>query len=162
MESKSLNIGPRAYSFQPRWRQTAFYAASVLTLTVVVGLPKTTPVLASNQEANRSRPQHYTLKGTATYHERIGLPRDAILRLTLVDEDSRREISIQTVSIRGRQVPIAFVFRYSGSLIDPNHTYAAQVDILFRNKVIFFSDNPTQVLTKGNPSRLDVTLQRSP
>jgi putative lipoprotein len=106
-----------------------------------------------------------TLDGTATYRQRTPLPPDAILEVELRDI-SRADapaplLSAIAVKPTG-QVPIPFSMTYDENMIDERHTYAVSARIRVGDAVTFRSTEAHLVLTRGNPSRIEVMMDMMP
>jgi uncharacterized lipoprotein YbaY/heat shock protein HslJ len=102
------------------------------------------------------------VSGTVTYLQRIALPPQAIIEVQLVDV-SRADapaIVIDTVTIEagGRQVPFSFELRYDPSAIDERFTYAVQARITVDGELRFISTRSYQVITRGNPTTVEVIV----
>lgn len=102
--------------------------------------------------------------GSATYRERIALPPTAVVIVRLVDVSLADAPSVlvteQVIRAEGRQVPFEFALGYDPSHILPSHTYAVQVRIEDRGKLLFISDKMNPVITRDAPARVDIVLRR--
>lgn len=107
-------------------------------------------------------PPETVLTGSATFRERIALPPDAVLEVTLLDmtraDAPARTLNRVTLSPITR-VPVYFKMRYEPSQVVPGGVYALQARILVAGKPRFMSIGNTRVLTGGRPSHLDMVLQ---
>jgi putative lipoprotein len=106
-----------------------------------------------------------TVSGTVTCRERIALPPDATLVVTLEDV-SRAEapvlIAEQTIETRGRQPPFAFELRYKGEAINPQRVYQVSAQVLFRDRAMLIPDPTQLVLTRGRrSSNVEIQLKRA-
>ena len=93
-----------------------------------------------------------TLKGSATYRERMALPPGAVLEATLEDV-SRADAAAEVIG-RARvespgNPPIPFEIPYDRSRIESRHRYAVRARILVDGKPFFASDRSYPVLTGG-------------
>jgi putative lipoprotein len=105
-----------------------------------------------------------SVKGTATYRERMALPPGAVLEATLEDvskADARAEVIGQTRREQLGNPPIAFEIRYDPSRIDPNRRYAVRARILVDGKPFFITDQHYPVLTKGESEEVKVLLRKA-
>jgi putative lipoprotein len=103
--------------------------------------------------------------GTVTYRERMALPPDAELEVTLADV-SRTDapavvVGKQVIRTAGKSVPIPFEIQYRESEIDPRHTYHIQARISRAGKALFISDQPYRVLTNGVPGQVELILKKA-
>lgn len=103
------------------------------------------------------------ITGQVAYRERIALPPETAIHLTLEDV-SRQDvpatfIAAQTVPTQGRQVPIAFTLYFATRDIDPRHTYQVRAAIVIDGKRRFLNTQAYPVLTRGHPDHIEMTLQ---
>jgi putative lipoprotein len=111
-----------------------------------------------------SRPAERTafVTGTITYRERVALRTDALAVIQLQDV-SRVDapglvIGEQRIDSPG-QVPIRFQIRYNPARIDPERTYAISARIFQGDRLLFINDTTYRVITRGNPTQIEMTLQ---
>jgi putative lipoprotein len=100
--------------------------------------------------------------GTVTYRERVALRPDALVLVQLQDV-SRADapglvIGEQRIDSPG-QVPIRFQIRYDPTRIDPERTYAISARILQGDRLFFINDTTYRVITRGNPTQIEMILQ---
>lgn len=103
------------------------------------------------------------ITGQVAYRERIALPPDAAIHLTLEDV-SRQDapatyIASQVIPTLGRQVPIPFALYYASDAIDPRRTYQVRAAIVMDGQRRFLTTQAYPVLTRGNPDHIEITLQ---
>jgi len=102
------------------------------------------------------------IKGTVTYRERIALPSDAVIEVSLLDtsiqDAAANHIASTTVRPEGRQVPISFELPYDGKMIQLNRMYAVRASIRSGDKTMFTTNTVYPVITKGNPKSADLVL----
>jgi len=103
------------------------------------------------------------VRGTIKYLQRIALPRDAIVKVTLADV-SRADapavtIAEQTIKPAGRQVPFVFDLRYDPNRINQTGRYVIQARITNAGKLIFINTDSYPVITGGNPSSVEVIVR---
>jgi|GEM_PF-261049 len=104
--------------------------------------------------------------GQVTYRERMALPPDAAIHLTL-EAVSRQDgqatfVAGQVMPTKGRQVPIPFALYYATAVVDPGLAYQMRADIVVGGRRRFTSPRGYPVLTRGHPDRLRITLQGLP
>ncbi len=91
-----------------------------------------------------------TVDGDVFYLQRIALPDNAKLTVTLADvslADAPMEvISSQSYVTEGKQVPLPFSLRYSPSEIKPGHTYNVSARIEVNGELVFISDTAHHVI----------------
>lgn len=128
----------------------AFLVATIAVLAVGCAQPK-----APRSSAN--------LTGTITYRERIALPPTARVELQLVDatdENAPSPLVAERLIDEPGQVPIAFSLTYDPASISANHTYALRVRIRVDQDIWFASPFDVRVLTAGNPTQVELQLER--
>jgi putative lipoprotein len=105
------------------------------------------------------------LSGTVAYRERMALPVDAVVTVTLVDvslQDVAAPIIAETaVQPGGRQVPLPFELRFDRGKIDPKRTYALRASIRSGGQLMFTTNAIQRVITQGNPTHVDLRLVRA-
>ena len=120
------------------------------------GPPKETLELPSGRQPDAS------VRGTVTYRERLALTPDATLVVELRDvsyaDGAAPLIARQTISGPG-QVPIEFEVHYSSEDIRPRNRYSISADIVESDgRLAFTNDTVHEVITQGNPDRVDMVL----
>ena len=125
-----------------------------------VGGPSTTP--ASGNEIVSGRTPNASVKGTVTYRENLELTPDAVLIVELRDVSLQDASSIliarQTTSSPG-QVPIDYEVKYNREDINPRNTYGITAKIIESDdRLAFINDTAHDVITGGNPTRVDMVL----
>ena len=127
------------------------------TLLAAIGISVVLAALA----ACGSNP-NASVSGTVTYRERLALSPGARLVVELRDvsyaDAAAQLIAQQTVSDPG-QVPIKFRVEYSRDDIDARNTYAVSARIIEADgRLAFINDTAYDVITRGNPSNVDMLL----
>jgi putative lipoprotein len=101
--------------------------------------------------------------GTVAYLQRIALSPNAIIQVQLQDvprEDApARTIAQEKITLGKRQVPVPFEIKVDAAKIDPKHTYALTARIVVDDKLRFVSDKAYPVLTRDNPSHVEMILK---
>lgn len=101
--------------------------------------------------------------GTLVYRERIALPPTARVELRLVeirDDGGDDPVVAEALMETPGQVPIAFSLPYDPRRIDASRTYALHARIRVDGELWFASPFDIRVLTAGNPSQIEVELDR--
>lgn len=106
-------------------------------------------------------PDSRTLTGTVTYRERIALPPDALLTVTLEDV-SRADAPAVTLAqtqtaLNGQQVPIPFSLIYPASAVQPQAIYAARARINAGDRLLFITTQHNGV-DALNPAPIELLL----
>jgi len=101
--------------------------------------------------------------GSVSYRERIALPTDATIHVSLLDvslmDVAAKLITEQTITPQ-HQVPIPFELEFDPRAIDERMTYAVRATIRSSGKLIFTTDRSYQVLTRGHSSHVELILVR--
>src|SRR5499426_3389053 len=102
------------------------------------------------------------VKGSVTYPERVALPPDAVVEVTLYDvsvQDAPAPVIARTtVAPAGREVPLPFELRYDPTKIQPARWYALRAAIRGGGRLLFTTDSVHRVITNGNPTQVDLPL----
>lgn len=92
-----------------------------------------------------------TVEGSLTYRERIALPDNARITVTLADVSKMDApadvISSQAFMADGKQVPFDFLLNFMKEEIKPNHTYSVSARIEVNGKLVFITDTANPVIT---------------
>jgi putative lipoprotein len=111
-------------------------------------------------------PSDAVVTGSVTYRERSALPADAVVRVQLSDVSRQDAAAIPvaqaTVTPAGRQVPLPFELRYDPAAIDSTHTYAVRATIESGGRLIFTTTTANLVITRGNPTHVNLMLAGVP
>ncbi len=102
------------------------------------------------------------ISGEVFYVQRIALPKNAQLTVTLSDvsrADAPSEIiSSQTYITDNKQVPLPFSLEYLADQIRPSNTYSISAKIEIDGKLQFINDTQYRVLNENKPYN-DVRVQ---
>ncbi|TKG01549.1 YbaY family lipoprotein, partial [Vibrio lentus] len=97
---------------------------SLVSFGLLVGCQATSETNTS-QEVVAENAQ--VISGTVSYRERIALPENAVVTVTLEDislaDAPSTVIATQEFTTDGKQVPFAFELSYDNNKIQPNHRY---------------------------------------
>jgi uncharacterized lipoprotein YbaY/heat shock protein HslJ len=101
------------------------------------------------------------ITGTVTYREKIALPGDAVVEVTL--QDVSHADAAATVLGRVRledvgQPPVAFTLPYDPAAIDSTRRYAVRARITAGKRLLFVTDRRYPVLTGGHGDRVQLVL----
>ncbi|OEF25664.1 YbaY family lipoprotein [Vibrio rumoiensis] len=98
-----------------------------------------------------------SISGTIAYRERMALPDDAVISVTLEDvsiaDKAADIIATDSFITGGKQVPFAFKLDYNANQIIPNHTYAIRAKIAVNGKLRFITDTREAVITDANKTQ---------
>ncbi len=120
------------------------------------------PPPAGELEVASGRSPNASVSGTVTYRERLALTEGASLVVELRDvsyQDAAAPlIARQTIDNPG-QVPIRFEVGYHRDDIDDRNVYGISARIIESDgRLAFTNDTAYDVITRGNPSRVDMLL----
>ena len=103
-----------------------------------------------------------SVTGTVFYRQRIALTPDAVVTVKLADVSLQDVAAViiteQVIHPAGKQVPFAFQLDYDPAEIDPAHTYAVQVRIEDGGRLMFINTSAYHVITRDNPTEVDVMV----
>lgn len=103
-----------------------------------------------------------TLHGTVTYRERMELPADAWLRVTLVDLTTMTPVVGASAGIPAKgQVPIAFALNVHSDLAGSSGQYGLIAEISSSGQVLFSTAKPAPV-SLGDSRSTAILLYRQP
>jgi putative lipoprotein len=104
-----------------------------------------------------------TVRGEATYRERIAVPPGAQLEVLLLDvsrADAPSEtIASVTLSDIG-QPPYRFEIEYRPDQIVPSHQYVVRARLMHEGRLLFTTDRTYPVITAGHPTEVQLVLMR--
>ncbi len=105
------------------------------------------------------------VRGTVAYRERVALPPDAVVEVWMTDVSPliliQALVAETTVLPEGRQVPLPFELRYDPSRIAPDHDYGVKAVIRSGGRILFQTETAYPVITKGNPTQVELWLVRA-
>ncbi|MBB4051935.1 putative lipoprotein [Devosia subaequoris] len=103
-----------------------------------------------------------TLNGTVTYRERIALPADAWLRVTLVDLSTMAPVVGASAGIPAKgQVPIGFALNVHSQIGESSGAYGLLAEISSAGQVLFRTPDPVPV-TIGATAPTAIMVYRTP
>ena len=120
------------------------------------GSGNSTSTVTSGKRPNAS------VSGSVTYRERLALTPGARLEVQLRDtslQDAAAPLIAEQVIENPGQVPISFKLEYSRDDISDRNTYSIHARITESDgRLAFINDTAYDVITRGNPSKLDMLL----
>ena len=135
----------------------------VAVLAIGLSWARGTAQQSNTTQASAAQP---SVSGTVVYRERVALPPDAAIEVKLQDVPgaggTAHTIAESVFASGGKQVPIAFQLSYNPADINPAHKYQVQANIRVNGKLMFTGVIPYLVITQGEPSRVDLLLERAP
>ncbi|CAK2169030.1 putative lipoprotein [Vibrio crassostreae] len=133
---------------------------SLVSFGLLVGCQATSETNVS-QEVVAENTQ--VISGTVSYRERIALPENAVVTVTLEDislaDAPSTVIATQEFTTDGKQVPFAFELSYDNNKIKANHRYNMRASIHVDGKLRFTTDTIKSVITDvENTQQADLRL----
>ena len=156
-------MGMEALKMNAKVKNALLAAIAIAVIPVELVACGSDPTPAnSNLEVPSGRTPNASVSGTVTYLGRMALSPDAKLVVELRDvsyaDAAAPLIARQTISNPG-QVPIKFKIDYSRDDVDPRNTYAISADIIESDgRLAFTNDTAYDVITSGNPNRVEMLL----
>lgn len=99
------------------------------------------------------------ISGTVAYRERIALPPDATVTVTIQDVSPDVPVTLaETTFVPNRQAPIPFLLNYSKSAVVASHDYVVRATISMDGRPRFASNFAYPVITKDRPDRVTMLL----
>jgi len=108
--------------------------------------------------------ENATVRGNASYRERIALPPGAVLEVALEDVSLADAPSKVLGSVRVEDPgnpPFAFEIPYDPKAIDDRHSYAVRAAIRVGDKLMFTTDTAYPVLTRDAGNEVEVLMVRA-
>lgn len=103
--------------------------------------------------------------GTVTYRERIAMPPDAVVIVTVEDSSLMDapaiEIGAHVIDSPG-SVPVPYAVGYDPAEIVEGHTYTVRATISAGDDLLWTTDRAYEVITGGNPTTADLVLVQVP
>lgn len=120
-----------------------------------------TPTLGSQVQGQQTAIQQPNVSGTVWIRQKVALPPNAVLTVTLSDAslaDAPSKVLAQQVNrTEGKQAPFKFVLPFNPSEIQPNARILLSAAVTVDGKMLFITDSVKQVVTTGG-TRQDLTL----
>lgn len=111
--------------------------------------------LAGTYQRNDEASERVT--GTLSYRQRIALPADAVVHLTLKSTVGGF-LAAHAIPTQGRQVPIPFRICFLKSDVVPGHTYKLEATVVADGERLFHVPDGVPVITQGNPLDVQITM----
>lgn len=99
--------------------------------------------------------------GRVSYLQRIALDPAAVITVAVKDTSTGQTLAEQMIPAEGKQPPISFEVDYDSTRVQPGGNYAVSARITLAGRLLFASDTPYLVITKGRPTHVDI-LVKSP
>ncbi|ANG91784.1 YbaY family lipoprotein [Enterobacteriaceae bacterium 155047] len=105
--------------------------------------------------------QQPNVSGTVWIRQKVALPPDAVLTVTLSDasmaDAPSKVLSQKAVRTEGKQAPFSFVLPFKPADIQPNARILLSAAITVKDKLVFITDTVQPVINQGG-TKADLTL----
>lgn len=123
-----------------------------------VAVPTATPngINTLSQQAIRQP----NVSGTIWIKQKVALPPDAVLTVTLSDaslaDAPSKVLAQRAVRTEGKQAPFSFVLPYNPSDVQPNARILLSAAVTINDKLVFITDTVQEAVNKGG-TKIDLT-----
>lgn len=111
--------------------------------------------------ATQSTIQQPNVSGTVWIRQKVALPPDAVLTVTLSDaslaDAPSKVLSQKAVRTEGKQSPFSFVLPFNPADIQPNARILLSAAVTINDKLVFITDTVQPVINQGG-TKADLTL----
>lgn len=142
---------------------SGFAIAVVLTACAGRSANIQTPAPDPNAVGTTAQPviQQPNVSGTISIRQRVALPPDAVLTVTVSDAsqaDARSKVITQkAVRTGGKQAPFSFVLPYNPADIQPDALILLSAAITINDKLVFVTETVKPIINQGG-TRADLVL----
>jgi len=140
-------------------------AALSITLAGCASNHQAAPPVPPNSSANLTDSPAITgpnVSGQVNIAQRVALPADAVLTVTLSDasiaDAPSRVIAQRVARTQGKQAPFSFILPYNPQDIKPDAHVILSAAISINGRITFITDNIKQVINGGQGTRADLQL----
>ena len=102
------------------------------------------------------------VKGTVNIRERIALPPDAVVTVTLSDaslaDAPSRVIAQKAIRTEGKQAPFTFALPFNPADIQPNARIIVSAAITRNGQLLFITDTIAEVINRGTGTQANLLL----
>ncbi|NRN27805.1 YbaY family lipoprotein [Photorhabdus heterorhabditis] len=139
-------------------------STSVLLAVALVGCnSKGTETVDTRVEQIENPVKQHYVKGNINILQRIALPADAILTVSLSDVSLADAPSITLSQKRerldGKQSPFHFVLPYRPSDVKPNARIVVSASVSLHNRLMFVTDTAYEVINNGKTKDIEIILK---
>ncbi|KAA1195447.1 YbaY family lipoprotein [Photorhabdus heterorhabditis] len=139
-------------------------STSVLLAAALVGCnSKGTETVDTRVEQIENPVKQHYVKGNINILQRIALPADAILTVSLSDVSLADAPSITLSQKRerldGKQSPFHFVLPYRPSDVKPNARIVVSASVSLHNRLMFVTDTAYEVINNGKTKDIEIILK---
>lgn len=122
-----------------------------------------TPAPAANTSISATQPaiQQPNVSGTVWIRQKVALPPDAVLTVTLSDaslaDAPSKVLAQKAVRTEGKQSPFSFVLPFNPADVQPNARILLSAAITVNDKLVFITDTVQLMINQGG-TKADLTL----
>ncbi len=106
--------------------------------------------------------QQPNVSGTIWIHQKVALPPDAVLTVTLSDaslaDAPSKVVAQRAVRTEGKQAPFSFVLPYNPSEVQPNARILLSAAVTINGKLVFITDTVQEAVINQGGTKADLTL----
>jgi putative lipoprotein len=138
------------------------------TLIILIGAILVIIAIFAFSKNNKTENAPATVTGTVAYLERMALPTNSVITVTLNDvskaDTPAEKIAEQIIQSEGAQVPFSYELTYNPKTINPVNTYAISAKITVLEKTWWQTDMAVPVITdtSATTSGINLILKRVP
>ncbi|CNH15766.1 YbaY family lipoprotein [Yersinia pekkanenii] len=122
-------------------------------------VPVAAPVESTTVATSIAQP---TVQGTVNIRERIALPPDAVVTVTLSDaslaDTPSRVIAQKAIRTEGKQAPFTFILPFNPAEIQPNARIIVSAAITHNGQLLFITDTIQEVINRGTGTQANLLL----
>lgn len=105
--------------------------------------------------------QQPNVSGTIWIKQRVALPPDAVLTVTLSDaslaDAPSKVVAQRAVRTEGKQAPFSFVLPYNPADVQPNARILLSAAVTINGKLVFITDTVQEAINNGG-TKIDLNL----
>lgn len=122
-------------------------------------VPEPAPAGSSTANAAIAQP---AVKGTVNIRERVALPPDAVVTVTLSDaslaDAPSRVISQKAMRTEGKQAPFNYILPFNPAEIQPNARIIVSAAVTHNGRLLFITDTIAEVINRGAGTQANLLL----
>ena len=139
--------------------------AIAVALSACAGKSAQVPVPAADPNGintlSQQSIQQPNVSGTIWINQKVALPPDAVLTLTLSDaslaDAPSKVVAQRAVRTEGKQAPFSFVLPYNPSDVQPNARILLSAAVTINGKLVFITDTVQEAINNGG-TKIDLNL----
>lgn len=139
--------------------------AIAVALSACAGKSAQVPVPAADPNGintlSQQSIQQPNVSGTIWIKQKVALPPDAVLTVTLSDaslaDAPSKVVAQRAVRTEGKQAPFSFVLPYNPSDVQPNARILLSAAVTINGKLVFITDSVQEAINNGG-TKIDLNL----